>query len=207
MKATTANHGISDVEIEVIERHLWAPVPISESATGGTAVPNVYAILDGARNKRIEPMLNNGGLDYSCLYESRLSYAMQRAAPHIVTLKKGHPLTRKILRMGWGDNWGLFIICKPDVAMSSVRFNCRRIAKVRLPDNKVVVFRYYDPRVMNTLLPTCDASQLREIYGRAEKFVMPSCDAQYLNMYGVVNNQAVLKQYCIAEPAIESESE
>lgn len=211
MKTTTITHGISEKEIDALEHRLWASLPSCEDSESGlvtkTVIPNVYAVLDGARNKRIEPMLNNGGLDYSCLYEDRLSYAMQRAAPHIVSLEKNHPLSRSLLRMGWSDYWGLFIICKPDVPMSSVRHNCRRIAKVKLPDNKTVVFRYYDPRVMNTLLPTCDATQLRQIYGRADKLAMPSSCAQFLNMYSVVDNKIVLEQFSITKPEIASESE
>lgn len=161
---TKQKHELSDLQIDSIEAQLWQSLISGEQ-------PNVYAILDGARDKRIEPMLNNGTLEYACLYQGKLSYAMQRAAPHIVKLERNHPLTRKILRLGWGHSWGIFCVCSADVAIVSIRNNFRRIAKVKAPGGKVLVFRYYDPRVLRDFLPTCNTQQLSTIFGPVKKIL------------------------------------
>ncbi len=163
---------ISEKQIDAIEQQLFARM----HQRGQTVQPNVYAILDGARDKRIEPMLNNGDLPSACLYKGKISYAMKRAAPHIVQLEKGHALTRKILAMAWGNAWGIFALCAPDVSISSVVNNCRRIAKAKLPDGKLVIFRYYDPRIARLLLPACNESERDHLFGAASALLMESED-------------------------------
>ncbi len=181
---TDNNQRISDTQIEAICEHLWALLP-------NGATPNVYAVLDGARNKRIEPLLNNSTLEHACLYAGKLSYVLQRAAPHIVKLEKNHPLTHKLLRMGWGDSWGIFAICQPDITMVAMRNNCRRICKVESPEGKTFIFRYYDPRVLRTFLPTSDADGLTKILGPASVLVCENEQPNQLNHY--TNNSGSLQ--------------
>ncbi len=147
-------------EIDAIISELWEPNEHGE-------MPNVFVILDGARDKRIEPMINNSKLPHECLYAGRISYVLKRAAPHIVSLKRDSEFVRKLLKDGWGNSWGVFITAFEDVTMAAIRNNCRRISKVRAPNGKTLVFRYYDPRVLRVLLPTCGAEQLRKLFGPA----------------------------------------
>lgn len=147
-------------EIENIISELWEPNEHGES-------PNVFTILDGARDKRIEPLVNNSKLPHECLYAGRISYTLKRAAPHIVALKRDSEFTRKLLALGWGNSWGIFLTAFSGVTMTAIRNNCRRISKVKAPSGKTLVFRYYDPRVLRVLLPTCDPDQAKKIFGPA----------------------------------------
>ena len=167
---------ISETEIDTIINTLWQPLETGET-------PNVFAVLDGARDKRIEPMLNNGDLEYSCLYEGQLSYAMQRAAPHVVALDKHHAVTRKILRTGWGNSWGIFFVSRNTIPLSTIRANCRRLAKVKGLNGKNLVFRYYDPRVANYILPVCNQHEIECLFGAATSLVMEGENSLDLIVY------------------------
>ncbi len=153
------------VELQPIIDALWHP-----QADG--AMPNVYAVLDCARDKRIEPLVNNSQLPHECLYAGKLTYVLKRAAPHIVKLNPHAELTHTLIREGWGNSWGIFYITSPSVSLALVRNACRRIAKVQSPEGKTMVFRYYDPRVLRVLLPACDEQELRAIFGPADQIIM-----------------------------------
>jgi hypothetical protein len=43
-------------------------------------------------------------------------------------------------------------------------------------DGKLLYFRFYDPRVLRRFLPTCDAEQLRQLFGPIDAFVMEGDD-------------------------------
>lgn len=173
---TEDNQHLPESKIDAICEQLWAALPNGQT-------PNIYAVLDGARNRRIEPLLNNGTLEHACLYSGRLSYAMQRAAPHIVKLEKGHPQTRKIIRMGWGNSWGIFAICQPTVSMVAVRNNCRRISRVESPEGKILIFRYYDPRVLRLFLPTCTPEELAALFGPTSDYICEAENTKGLQRY------------------------
>jgi len=134
--------------------------------------PVVYAILDGARNNKIHPMLNQSGQRYSCLYEGSLNYELTLAAPYIVRLEKDSDFTHELIQQCWGNSWGIFAITHSPATLISVRRNCRKIAYVLDKKNKKYVFRYYDPRVFRIYLPTCDALEAAKVFGPVTEFVI-----------------------------------
>ncbi|WP_096087036.1 DUF4123 domain-containing protein [Agaribacterium haliotis] len=158
-------------QTEQLKQLLWQPL-----ADG--SVPKVFAIIDCARDKRLEPLINNSGLKHECLYEGKLNYALKRAAPHIVQLTSDSLFTETLLSEGWGQAWGIYYLCKPDVTLSQLRNGCRRISKVKSPEGKTLVFRYYDPRVLRTVVPTCDVQQRSAIMGPACSIMVENKDGK-----------------------------
>jgi hypothetical protein len=170
------NKTLTVSEVNSLINTLWAPL-----ADGSK--PNVYMVLDGARDKRIEPLINNSKVEQSCLYAGKLSYALKRAAPHIVKLNEDSSFTAEILTLSWRKSWGIFFITPSNVSMAAVRSNCRKISKVQTPTGKVLVFRYQDPRVLRKFLPLCDSQQLRQVFGNASVIAMENEQANQLIRY------------------------
>ncbi len=154
-------------QTEYVIDQLWQP-------RAQKSDPVVYVILDGARNKKIFPLLNESGARFSCLYEDKLDYAMTQAAPYLVRLEKDADFTRELIQQAWGNSWGIFAIAdKPTSTLIRVRRNCRKIAFVRdIAKKRKLVFRYYDPRVMRVYLPTCNTSEADKVFGPVSEFVM-----------------------------------
>jgi hypothetical protein len=59
-------------------------------------------------------------------------------------------------------------------AMEALRNHFRRFLMVRLPAERLVYFRFYDPRVLRVYLPTCTPEELELIFGPVDYFVMES---------------------------------
>ncbi|MEO1510660.1 MAG: DUF4123 domain-containing protein, partial [Planctomycetota bacterium] len=59
------------------------------------------------------------------------------------------------------------IIIRASVSFPAVRNHFRDLTQVIGPDGDRLMFRYYDPRVLASFLPTCDATQLGELFGPA----------------------------------------
>jgi hypothetical protein len=149
---------------EVVDRvieTLWPP--------GLPKATSVWAILDAARDERIYPALKFSKLEYISLYAGKLPDALLRAAPYIVELAPTYSFTRPLLEMGWGQSWGVFL--RIDDARN-LRPHLRSLLRVKDESGRVLVFRYYDPRVLRAYLPTCTGDELRTVFGPIGSFVM-----------------------------------
>jgi hypothetical protein len=123
---------------------------------------DVWAILDPARDPKSYWTLVNSHLNYSCLFAGRLPDALEQVAPHLVQLDPEDEFT-DYLASQVGNSLGVFFQC--DGAMKTVRHHLRKLLTVRDPRGRKLLFRYYDPRVLRVFLPTCDSSELDQMYG------------------------------------------
>lgn len=144
----------------VIER-LWRP-----DAPGGK--PEVCVLLDAARDPRIYPLIRRCRLDFRCLYQGELHPALAAAAPYVVNLAPRSVFTRELIEAGWGGSWGIFLR-SPAILQELVR-HFRQFLTVKDEAGKVFFFRFYDPRVLRVYLPTCNAADVRSLFGPVELF-------------------------------------
>lgn len=158
---------ITSAQILHIQQQLWQP---NEAGV----LPTVFVILDGARDKAIEKIVRLGELKSACLYEGNLSYQMSVAAPYMVRLEQNHKQTLEILSKGWGNSWGVFAITYPPATLIKVRHNCRKIARVKSPEGKNMIFRYYDPRVLRIYLDNCSLAEADKVFGPITDFICES---------------------------------
>jgi hypothetical protein len=145
--------------------------------------PQVYALLDGARDRRIEPMIRLSRLEYCCLYGGRLSPALERAAPYLVHLTPGAAFMRDLIDLGWGRSWGIFTVVPPDCTMHQQRRHCRTLLRVQAEDGRPLVFRFYDPRVLRVYLPTCTPHEAGAMFGPIPRLVTESEDGSHVLAY------------------------
>jgi Domain of unknown function (DUF4123) len=105
-------------------------------------------------------------MTYSCLYTGKIARALEMAAPHLVQLEYRNPHSRVLIQSAWGNSWGVFLKC--GATLDTVRRHLRQFLSVRDSTGKLLVFRYYDPRVLRVYLPTCRANELRTVFGPIE---------------------------------------
>jgi hypothetical protein len=97
---------------------------------------------------------------------------MAAVAPYLVRLEAGSPFAEFVLAGGWGTHWGSFFLTQAN--LRTLRDHFRQFHTVQLPDERTVLFRYYDPRVLRTFLPVCNADELAVFFGSVEAFVVES---------------------------------
>jgi hypothetical protein len=130
------------------------------------ARPDIWAVVDGARDPQVWWSVRKSSLWNECLYAGSLSAELERAAPYLVQLEFDEPQTMRLLNRGWGKSWG--ILLRSGTSLKALRKHLRRFLLVSGPGGKSMLFRYYDPRVMRAFLPTCSATQLDELFGPVE---------------------------------------
>jgi hypothetical protein len=156
----------ASVRERVIEA-LWS----SPSAAG----QSVWAILDCARDPRIYPALRNSQLDYLCLFSGRLHPEVEAAAPHIVELSPTYRFTPKLIEMAWGQSWGVFVRIRDS---ANLRTHLRGFLRVRDESGRILLFRYFDPRVLRVYLPTCRTDELRTVFGPISSYAVEAEDGR-----------------------------
>jgi hypothetical protein len=151
---------------------LIAKIPPQALVTHLFAVPEttVYAILDGSSVPNLPQTLERFKVETECLFRGELEADVALAAPYLVVLRADDPFTEWLLREGWGRHWGIFAVSKAD--LRDLRTHLRTLLKVYGPDLKPLFFRYYDPRVLRTYLPTCNAQELQAVFGPVLRYLM-----------------------------------
>jgi hypothetical protein len=104
-----------------------------------------------------------------CLYEGILPRSIARTAPYLLSFSgPWDPLLRDILAFGWGDSWGIFMTSAVD--RYALRHHLRRFTKVQTESGKVLLFRYYDPRVLHPFLGAVNTEERRQFFGPIDCF-------------------------------------
>ncbi len=129
----------------------------------------LYAILDAARDVKILALLLQYKEEHQSLYEGQEGAELAQVAPYLVKLKKDSALLDTLVREGWGQSWGVYLTTPNEFA--DVRRHLRHFLEVKLPDGKQVYFRFYDPRVLRTYLPTCTPEETNQFFNRRRKAV------------------------------------
>lgn len=123
-----------------------------------------YAILDGAAIPNLlDKLYAEDGPEFECLYRGELEPDVAEVAPYLVRLDLGGEFFQWLLG-GAGQAWGIFCACDASLDMAAVRRHFRKLNLVSGPDGRMMLFRYYDPRVLAVWLQTCDAAQLRTMF-------------------------------------------
>jgi len=129
---------------------------------------NTYAVLDGASIPNLRQLLHTLKPGHECLYIGELEDDMAEVAPYLVQLEPDSPFTQAVLEQGWGNHWGVVAIS--EAGIREVRQHFRRFLTVYDSEGKALLFRYYDPRVLRSYLPTCTAEEIGKLFGPVKAF-------------------------------------
>src|SRR5260221_3554982 len=149
------------------------PTEVASSELAGVLFKGetpVFAVLDGASIPDLVKSLYEHEPEYCCLYRGELQPDMASVAPYLVRLEPGDEFTELVLREGWGAHWGIFLTSQ--TTLRALRDHFREFHTVELPDQRTVLFRYYDPRVLRNFLPVCNAAELTAFFGPVQSFVV-----------------------------------
>jgi hypothetical protein len=136
---------------------------------------SLFALVDAARDRRLFPLIA-ACAEYECLFAGVIAPPLDRASPYIVRVENGAALFDLWREAGWGQSWGLFLRTRED--LGAVRRRLRHFLQAKLPDGRIVLFRFYDPRVWRDYAPSCDATRLGPWFEKIDAFVAETEDGR-----------------------------
>ncbi|MEP6502681.1 MAG: DUF4123 domain-containing protein [Betaproteobacteria bacterium] len=149
-----------------------------------------YVILDGAQNQTLVGALHaDGAPKWRCLFTGTLAPDMAVVAPYLVELEQSSAFTRRLLAEGWGQNWGVFLISQ--LALPALWRHVRAQVHVYGPKLEPLFFRFYDPRVMRSYLPTCTPQQLAEFFGPVDFYIAEGEEPARAHAWSLADGQLV----------------
>ncbi len=136
----------------------------------------LFAVLDAARNPRILKLLRVAPDEVRSLYDGDQGEALDEVAPHVVALDKGGWLLERLVDEGWGQGWGIYLLCSRP--LSEVRRQLRRMLIVEEQETEdTLYFRFYDPIVLAKALSVCNPRQRQQMFGDVDAFLIEGDDA------------------------------
>jgi hypothetical protein len=141
------------------------------------------SVLDGARVPDLLGRLKAGKGEARCLFQGDSARDLVDVAPHLVALDPQSSLTQSLFTEGWGASWGVHLTST--ASLDEVRSHFRRFLMVLDHTGKSFYFRLYDPRVLRVFLPTCDAEQLKTLFGPIDAFLVEDEDPSRALMFSL----------------------
>lgn len=140
---------------------------MSQSATIDSASPTRaqhYAVIDLAVAEDMQALVTRLPPDAGETLLARSMPAKVRAVgPWLVQLAQAPQVAAALAKMDAGVPWGYYL--HSPVAMTSLRQSLRRFNLAQLPDaERPVLFRYWDPRVMQVWLDVATDHQRRQLF-------------------------------------------
>src|SRR5512140_2233253 len=89
---------------------------------------------------------------------------------------KPSPLLRKLGAKSWGNSWGIYLTSAASLPDLRKHFRHFLMAEIEGEGGKSFYFRFYDPRVLRTYLPTCTIDELRQFFGPVGSFLVEDKD-------------------------------
>lgn len=130
----------------------------------------LYGVLDAARDPLITDLLHTHDDLFYSLYEGA-GEEVEAVGPFLVAFRRDSPLLRTLLDH-WGDSWG--VLFNAGIDFIGMRKHLRKFLRVASESKVNLYFRFYDPRVLRTFLPSCAPSELSHFFGPIHRFVFES---------------------------------
>lgn len=138
-----------------------------------------FAVVD-ACDEPIVPKISEELGDRSvCLYRGKSERDFWAVAPYLWSVDID--LLNRIVEDLGDKPWGILIRTPND--LEQTRRHCRRFLIVEGPDGKEIYFRYYDPRVLPTFIPTLTRDETHEFFGNHVSFTCPVSADAYQNFH------------------------
>ena len=122
-----------------------------------------YAVIDCSQDERLLPAIKAMAPDARCLFDDPLDPELAAAAPWLLPLESSGPFLSFWRLEGRGQSWGFVFESKQ--SWDIVRRHLKKLLRAQLPDHSVVLFRFYDPRVLQMYLSSTEPSERSYFFG------------------------------------------
>lgn len=133
--------------------------------SGGIRRPYLYAVMDAAADECIYPKLAEmqDEMEVACLYKGETAEALATVAPYLIRLNPDLRFFDWWWENGWGKAWGIF--AWSTASFETVYEHFRRLTRVRTEGGDVLLFRFYDPRLITAVTQVISQDQMAIFFG------------------------------------------
>lgn len=122
---------------------------------------HTYAVIDAMQRSDISVLLNAYDTEWSCLWKGESEQQFAFYAPYIVKLEENSPFADWLLSNSWGKGWGIYL--RSYGSLEVVTHHLRKFNQIYDEVNgQWLMFRYYAPVSIKTLLPFLPAKEFIE---------------------------------------------
>lgn len=145
------------------KKRLWS---LLSSGDDPNETPHdLFALLDGAVVRQLPDFFEDEEVEHAPLLPPASDEPEDiTRATYLARIEADSATADWIASSGWGKHWGIFIAAPAGTDFDDMLRHLREMAQVRLPDGRIVFFRFYDPRVWRTFLPSCDMPQQQHLF-------------------------------------------
>jgi hypothetical protein len=129
----------------------------------------LFAIVDGAQAVELAFMARLMGHAVYTLFSGDMAEAVAHAGPYLVAVVRPLPFLEKWVET-IGRNAGILLQTKAEIDV--LYAHLREIFVVTDEEGQEYFFRYYDPRVIRTFLPTCTSGELDEFFSVVDRWIV-----------------------------------
>ena len=117
--------------------------------------PHVFACLDANRIPNLPELLDSGGVPHQCLFQGALAESAGDLAPWLVQLGPNDRLLAQLMTSHGADASNPFgfleaeagIFIHSDMSIGHLHRHLRRFLRVRSPDDRTFLFRFWEPAI------------------------------------------------------------
>ena len=152
---------------------------------------SLYHILDAARlgfDIRKAMALNP---TFDSLYRGQSKELLATISPYLFQYESGSEFDTW-LKENYGLSWGIGIVS--DAPMEVIHKHFRKFLLVKEEDGRELYFRFYDPRVLRTFLPTCSTAQLNEFFGPIQQFIVENPAHKQMLLFEYKNDRLEIQK-------------
>jgi hypothetical protein len=151
-----------------------------------------YVLLDAARMGGFIEDARILNEQNEILYTSKEEQHLETVAPFLFSYYQNTDFDIWLRKEGWGNSWGIFIQSNASIDQICKHFS--KFTTTRTKDGAEMYYRFYDPRVLRSLLPGYDPIQLREFFGPLEKIVCEDENSEFALNFSFEGNKLITKK-------------
>jgi len=178
------------------KKRLWSL--LSGNDEPNEAPRDLFALLDGSVVRQLPDFLEDEGVEHAPLLPPASDEPEDiTRATYLTRVELDSTTAEWIASSGWGAHWGIFIAAPAGTDFDDLLGHLREMAQVRLPDGRIVFFRFYDPRVWRTFLPSCDMPQQQHLFSLPVVYGCETADGTALILDLLIDGTAQRIEYVL----------
>jgi hypothetical protein len=157
----------------------------------------LYALVDGAQAFELAFTARLMGHELYTIFSGELAETAAHVGPCLVAVGERSAFLQKWIEQ-IGSHAG--VLFESSAPFDTVCAHLRSVFVAVDEEGQEYFFRFYDPRVLRSFLPTCREDELREFFGPVDRWIAESEDGSACTVFTLRDSRLAERQVAATEP-------